>query len=59
MYSRRRSYTYVYFRTTILQEMNNDDNVDTDEHNCGLDYIAVDNLISKTTKKRSVKTFTP
>jgi len=27
--------------------MNNDDDVDTDEDNCDLDYRAADNLISK------------
>lgn len=45
-------YTRVYLRTSTLEEMNNDGDVDTDEDNCDLDYRAAGNLILKTTKAK-------
>lgn len=44
-------YTRVYLRTSTLKEMNNDDDVDTDEDNCDLDYRATGDLILKTRAK--------
>jgi len=45
-------YTRIYLRTSTLQEMNNDGDVDTNEDNCDLDYRAAGNLILKTTKAK-------